>query len=109
MRNVWKWVALGACCVPLTALAQSPDEQLLSAQMAFQQANGQKAQLDDRVKRATEAKARAEQRLLDAQNAMQQANNEFNAAAAAQASAQQILQQATTALNDAWKRKDGGQ
>ncbi|MBX9297019.1 hypothetical protein [Chromobacterium vaccinii] len=91
------------------AWAQSADEQLLAAQMAFQQAQTQQRQLDGRLKTAQDEKAVAEQRLAGAQAALDKANAELAAATDAQSRGKQALDQATQTLNQAWQRKEGGQ
>jgi len=93
---------------PLPLLAQTVDEQLLSAQMAYQQANNQQEQEAERLKQAQAAKQQADQRLLDAQNAVQKATDELAAATSADAAAKQQMQQQTQQLNEAWKRKEAG-
>jgi hypothetical protein len=47
---------------PLPLLAQTVDEQLLSAQMAYQQANNLQEQAAERLKQAQAAKQQADQR-----------------------------------------------
>ncbi|KJH69131.1 hypothetical protein A203_07815 [Chromobacterium violaceum] len=91
------------------AWAQSADEQLLAAQMAFQQAQSQQRLLDGKLKAAQDEKALAEQRLAGAQAALDKANAELAAATDAQARAKQGLDQATQTLNQAWQRKESGQ
>jgi len=94
--------------VALPALAQTADEQLLAAQISYQQANNLQEQAAARLKQAQEAKLQADQRLADAQHAVQQANEELSAATTGQASAEQRMQQQTQLLNEAWKRKEAG-
>jgi hypothetical protein len=93
---------------PLPLLAQTVDEQLLAAQMAYQQANNVQEQAAERLKQAQTAKSQADQRLLDAQAAVQRANDELAAAGSADAAAKQQMQQQTQQLNEAWKRKEAG-
>jgi len=94
--------------VPLLALAQTADEQLLSAQMAFQQAKSQQQQADDKLQQAQAAKSLADQQLADAQHKAQQAQDDLNAATAIQKATTQLFQQQTQQLQDAWKRKESG-
>ncbi|WP_287880407.1 hypothetical protein [Aquitalea sp.] len=93
---------------PLPLLAQTIDEQLLSAQMAYQQANNMQEQAAERLKQAQAAKLQADQRLADAQAAVQRATDELAAAGSADAAAKQQMQQQTKQLDEAWKRKDAG-
>jgi septal ring factor EnvC (AmiA/AmiB activator) len=100
-----------ACTMLLApvARADTPDEALLAAQMAYQQGNDQLAQSADRLKRASDAKQLADKRLADAQTAAADSANELAAAQAANARAREIMQKLGTDLDDAWKRKDGAQ
>lgn len=93
---------------PLPLLAQTVDEQLLSAQMAYQQANNLQEQAAERLKQAQAAKLQADQRLADAQAAVQRATEELAAAGTADSVAKQQMQQQTQQLNEAWKRKEAG-
>jgi hypothetical protein len=89
-------------------LAQTVDEQLLSAQMAYQQANNQQEQAAERLKQAQVAKQQADQRLLDAQNAVQKAQMSWLRPAVPTWLPRQQMQQQTQQLNEAWKRKEAG-
>lgn len=93
---------------PLSALAQTVDEQLLAAQMAYQQASNLQEQAEARLKQAQAAKLQADQRLADAQSAVQRAADELSAASSAQAAASQQMQQQAQQLHEAWQRKEAG-
>ncbi|MDF0605640.1 hypothetical protein HZU77_008245 [Neisseriaceae bacterium TC5R-5] len=101
--------ALILTMLPAWVLAQTADEQLLAAQMYYQQIGGQQQDADARVSKAQEAKAQAQQRLADAQQILERANGELSTAQAAQQQAQQAAQAAVQALNEAWRRKESGQ
>ncbi|WP_199053275.1 hypothetical protein [Aquitalea sp. ASV15] len=98
------WLATMA----LPALAQTLDEQLLAAQMAYQQANNLQEQAQARLTQAQAAKQQADQRLADAQMAAQRAAEELSAATAANTAASEQLQQHTRQLQEAWQRKEAG-
>lgn len=97
---------LAATALPV--LAQTVDEQLLAAQMAYQQANNLQEQAQARLTQAQASKQQADQRLADAQMAAQRAVEELSAATAAQSAASEQLQQQTRQLKEAWQRKEGG-
>ncbi|WP_051229500.1 hypothetical protein [Paludibacterium yongneupense] len=107
-KNLFAAFACGLL-VSSAAWADSPDEALLAAQMAYQQGDEQLSQSMERLKRASEAKSEADRRLLDAQNAVTASANELSAAQAANDRAREIMQKLGAALDDAWKRKDGAQ
>jgi chromosome segregation ATPase len=87
--------------------AQTADEQLLSAQMAYQQGDAQLSQASGREKQAEQDKAMADARLLDAQAAVQKSAADLATAKSALDSAKQQMEQLSQALREAWKRKDG--
>ena len=93
----------------MTVGAQTVDEQLLSAQMAYQQGDAQLSLATQHMKQAEEAKKLADGRLIDAQRAVQKSDAELAQAKAAQDSAKQLMDQLSNSLSEAWKRKDGGQ
>ncbi|BEV72415.1 MULTISPECIES: hypothetical protein [unclassified Paludibacterium] len=103
--------ALGVLLLAMTAgaVAQSVDEQLLAAQMAYQQGDAQLTQATNRRVQAESAKQLADQRLLDAQAAVERSNAELAAAKAAEDAAKQTMDTLTSSLSEAWKRKDAGQ
>lgn len=101
--------ALAGLLLSMPALAQTADEQLLAAQMYYQQVRGAQQKADARLTQAETDKAKAEQRLADAQAGLSGANTELEAAKTAQAAAAQASEAATKALNEAWQRKEGGQ
>ncbi|MBK0414818.1 hypothetical protein [Chromobacterium haemolyticum] len=100
---------LAALALPALVLAQTADEQLLAAQMYYQQVRGTQQKADARLAQAESDKVKAEQRLAEAQAGLSGANAELEAAKSAQAAAAQISEAATKALNEAWQRKDSGQ
>lgn len=103
--------ALVLLLLPLSmaAGAQTVDEQLLSAQMAYQQGDAQLNLATQRAKQAEEAKKLADARLIDAQRAVQKSDAELAQAKAAQDAAKQLMDQLSNNLSEAWKRKDSGQ
>lgn len=101
--------ALAALVLPALAVAQTADEQLLAAQMYYQQVRGAQQKADARLTQAESDKLKAEQRLSEAQAGLSGATAELEAAKSAQAAAAQTSEAATKALNEAWQRKDGGQ
>lgn len=91
------------------AVAQTVDEQLLAAQMAYQQGDAQLTQATARRARAEADKKAADQRLLDAQAAVKRADAELEIARSQEGAAKQTMDQLSGALSEAWKRKDQGQ
>jgi len=90
------------------ALAQTADEQLLAAQMAFQDASSHVSSAKQVLKSAEDAKKLADGRLADAQAAAQKASADLAAAQSAKSAADSVERQATQALNAAWQRKESG-
>ena len=87
--------------------AQAADEQLLAAQMAYQQGSAQLSQVVEKRIQAESSKTTADQRLADAQAAQQKATTDLATAQAMEAAAKKTMDQLTTDLNAAWKRKQG--
>jgi len=88
--------AILLCCLaslPVWAQTANVDALLLSAQMAYQDADSKQDQARRRLLQVEEELKQAQKRLLDAQQLQQQAE-------AAQ-------QQATQRLRDAWQQKEG--
>jgi len=104
-------LAISGFCLTLCAAAgaQTVDEQLLAAQIAYQQGNTQLSRADAALQQAQQAKKAADARLVDAQNAVQQSDAALTAAIAAQAAAKQSMDQLSGNLSSAWQRKDSAQ
>lgn len=97
-----------AASLAAPALAQTDDEQLLSAQHNFQRARDTLSVAQTRTKLYAEQQKTAEQRLLDAQAALERARADLVNAQTAERQAQSDLDEATLRLNTAWKRKTNG-
>ncbi|AXK38639.1 hypothetical protein DWG20_03910 [Crenobacter cavernae] len=92
--------------LPALCAAQTIDEALLAAQMAYQQADGQSGQSALRLKSAESALTQAQQRLADAQNAVTRAESELSAAKSAEEVARRRLAASADSLKSAWARKE---
>ncbi|SME91333.1 hypothetical protein [Pseudogulbenkiania subflava] len=86
--------------------AQTPEEEVLSAQMAYQQTSRSADTALRRLDAAQQAKKLAEARLADAQNELQRREKDVSEAAAAAESATRQLQASEQHLRQAWQHKD---
>ncbi|MGL6071053.1 hypothetical protein [Craterilacuibacter sp.] len=97
----------------LAGLASSsmagPNEDLLSAQMAYQRADSSLKSSQLRISDAKRKHTLAEQRLADAQNALATASTELGTIQEALNSAEQAMDSATRALQQAWQNKEAAQ
>lgn len=91
------------------AWAQTPEEGVLAAQMAYQQASRSADAAQVRLDAVRQAKSLAEARLADAQTELQRREKELGEAAAIAEKATRQLQTAEQRLREAWQRKEGGQ
>ena len=81
------------------------NQALLSAQMAYQQADSQHSANQKRLAAAQEARRMAEARVIDAQALLQKAEGELAAAQGAAAASDATLREAATRLDAAWQAK----
>ncbi|HJV03413.1 MAG TPA: hypothetical protein VJ752_22945 [Burkholderiaceae bacterium] len=97
------------CLLLLSGLAwaQTPEEEVLAAQMTYQQASRVSDAAQARLEAARQAKKLAEARLADAQNELQRRDKELGEAAATAASTTRQLQTAEQRLKEAWQHKEG--
>lgn len=91
------------------AWAQTPEEDVLAAQMAYQQVSRSADAAQVRLDTVRQAKSLAEARLADAQTELQHREKELADAAATAESATRQLQKVEQRLREAWQRKEGGQ
>ncbi|NDV11436.1 hypothetical protein [Crenobacter caeni] len=82
-----------------------PSQDLLSAQMVYQQADSQHSASQKRLAAAQEARRMAEARVIDAQALLQKADGELAAAQGAAAASDAALKDAATRLDAAWQAK----
>lgn len=102
--------AILLCCLaslPVWAQTANVDALLLSAQMAYQDADSKQDQARRRLLQVEEELKQAQKRLLDAQQLQQQAEMAQQQALADKAAADALMQQATQRLRDAWQQKEG--
>lgn len=95
------------CCVlalffSAASWAQTKDEQLLAAQMHFQQAKDAAAAADAELKRAYDAQKLAADRVLSAQQILDNANEQLRAANQNKTSRDLELQKAIQQLDEIW-------
>ena len=104
-----KGIAVLLCCLagPVWAQMANVDALLLSAQMAYQDADGKQDQARKHLQQADEALAQAQKRLADAQLQLQQAQQVQQQAVTDKAAADALMQQVTQRLRDAWQQKEG--
>ena len=98
------------CCLaslPVWAQTANVDALLLSAQMAYQDADSKQDQARRRLLQVEEELKQAQKRLADAQQLQQQAEAAQQQALADKAAADAWMQQATQRLRDAWQQKEG--
>jgi biopolymer transport protein ExbB/TolQ len=98
------------CCLaslPVWAQTANVDALLLSAQMAYQEADGKQEQARKRLLQAEDELKQAQKHLADAQLQVQQAAQLQQQALADKAAADTVMQQATQRLRDAWQQKEG--
>lgn len=98
------------CCLvslPVWAQTANVDALLLSAQMAYQDADSKQDQARRRLLQVEEELKQAQKRLADAQQLQQQAEAAQRQALADKAAADALMQQATQRLRDAWQQKEG--
>lgn len=86
--------------------AQTVDEQLLAAQMAYQQANNQVAAALDKLRLVQEEKRRTDQRLSDVQVAAKQSTSQLADAESRLEAARATLFQVSEQLAKAWALKE---
>lgn len=104
-----KRTALALLLLSPLAWAQTPEEDLLSAQMAYQQASRSADAAQGRLSAARQAKSLAETRLAEARAELQRREQELaDAATAGEATTRQLLT-VEQRLKQAWQRKEGGQ
>ena len=87
--------------------AQTPEQALLSAQLAYQQADGQLDAARRQKAQAADAQKLAAQRLMQAQQAAAQADLVLQSADSALLGAENGMRQAEGVLKEAWQRKEG--
>ena len=98
------------CCLaslPVWAQTANVDALLLSAQMAYQDADSKQDLARRRLLQVEEELKQAQKRLADAQQLQQQAEAARQQALADKAAADAWMQQATQRLRDAWQQKEG--
>lgn len=104
-RNILSAMLLVAMSVPVWA--QTPEQALLSAQLAYQKADGQLDAARRQKAQAADAQRLAAQRLMQAQQAAAQADLALQNADSALLSAENSMRQAESVLKDAWQSKEG--
>lgn len=98
------------CCLaslPVWAQTANVDALLLSAQMAYQEADSKQDQAGKRLLQAEDELQQAQKRLADAQLQVQQTAQLQQQALAEKAAADATMLQATQRLRDAWQQKEG--
>lgn len=89
--------------------AQTPEEEVLAAQMAYQQASRGADAAQVRLDAVRQGKSLAEARLADAQTELQRREKELGEVAAAAEGATRQLQAAEQRLREAWRHKESSQ
>ncbi|MXR36553.1 efflux RND transporter periplasmic adaptor subunit [Craterilacuibacter sinensis] len=85
------------------------NENLLSAQMAYQSADGNLKNSQLRMQASKSKHTLAEQRLADAQNALADASAELASAQSTLTAAEEAMSHATSQLQQAWQNKEAAQ
>lgn len=102
-----KRVALVLLLLSGLVWAQTPEEEVLAAQMAYQQASRRADAAQVHLGEVRQAKNLAEARLTDAQTELQRREKELGEAATSADGATRQLQAAEQRLREAWRRKEG--
>lgn len=97
------FITAGAC---MNSVAQSVDESLLAAQMAYQQANSQVTDALAQVNQAQEEKRRADKQLTDAQSAVKLSTEHLAEAESRLEAARAKLALVGEQLAKAWASKE---
>lgn len=101
-----KRIALALSLLSGLVWAQTPEEEVLAAQMAYQQASRSADAAQARLDAVRQAKNLAEARLVDARNELQRREKELSEAAASAEGATRQLQAVEQRLREAWRRKE---
>ena len=104
-----KRIALALLLLPGLVWAQTPEEEVLAAQMAYQQASRSADAAQARLDTVRQAKSLAEARLADARTEWQRREKELGEAAASAEGAARQLQAVEQRLREAWRRKEAAQ